>query len=257
MSAARMKSRETVLGVTDNTEPRVGARRLMSLFGEVKVKRIGYRCRELTTLQPLDGELNLPVELYSHGVRRRVALEVAKNGFNDTVEAIKQTTEAQVPKRQVEELSYRAADDFEAFYQDRQLQAHNSSGETGEILVLSVDGKGVVMRQQDLREGTRKRAQKSAQQKKKRLSPGQKRNAKRMATVATVYSIGPFKRTPADIVSSEAESEDEGTAIKPPRPENKRVWASVLKEPEQVIAAAFALCDSARPTTTEILGSPR
>ena len=88
-----------------------------------------------------------------------MALEVAKNGFNDTVEAIKQTTGAQVPKRQVEELSYRAADDFEAFYQDRQLQAHNSSGETGEILVLSVDGKGVVMRQQDLREETRKRAQ--------------------------------------------------------------------------------------------------
>lgn len=222
------------------THRRVGQRSLMSLFGSVKVKRIGYRSRELTTLHPLDAELNLPVELYSHGVRQRVALEVAKNGFNDTVEAIKQTTGAQVPKRQVEELSHRAATDFEAFYQDRQLQRDKSSGETGEILVLSVDGKGVVMRQQDLRSATRKRAQQSEQQRKKRLSPGQKRNAKRMATVATVYSIEPFKRTPTDIVFSSAESADEGRAIKPPRPENKRVWASVLKEPEQVIAEAFA-----------------
>ena len=80
------------------------------------------------------------------------------------------------------------------------------------------------MRQKDLREATRKRAEKSAKQLKKRLSPGQKRNAKRMATVATVYSIDPFERTASEIVRSSQEQSDDPVPIKPPRPQFKRVW---------------------------------
>jgi hypothetical protein len=45
---------------------------------------------------------------------------------------------------------------FESFDQQRQFGSGNSSADTGEILVLSVDGKGVVMRQQDLRGATQR-----------------------------------------------------------------------------------------------------
>ncbi|MHC5771714.1 MAG: hypothetical protein ACYTXI_40445 [Nostoc sp.] len=44
------------------------------------------------------------------------ASEVALNGFNSTVEIIKKTTVAQVPKRQVEELAQKSASDFDQFY---------------------------------------------------------------------------------------------------------------------------------------------
>jgi hypothetical protein len=45
-------------------------------------------------LIPLDGELNLPVEQYSHGLRQRVAVEVARSGFRETVAIIEKTTAA-------------------------------------------------------------------------------------------------------------------------------------------------------------------
>ena len=75
------------------------------------------------SLHPLDGQLNLPVEKYSHEVRRRVALEAAKGAFEAGVETLATYTGAHVPKRQFEELVVRAAQDFDAFYQARHAQA--------------------------------------------------------------------------------------------------------------------------------------
>lgn len=118
---------------------------------------MGYGGRKITSLSPLDAELNLPTEQYSHGVRQRVATEVALNGFNSTVEIIKKTTAAQVPKRQVEELAQTSAKDFNEFYEYLQAQSKQLE-QTGEIIVISADGKGVVMRREDLRPSTQKRA---------------------------------------------------------------------------------------------------
>lgn len=219
---------------------RLGSRSLMSMFGEVNVSLIRYGGRGATSLAPLDAELNLPVELYSHGVRKRVAEEVAKNSYDDAVDSVSLTTGASLPKRQVEELAMRASTDFEAFYRRREVV----SEEEGDLVVLSVDGKGVVMRTEDLREQTRKRAQSQAHKLSKRLSRGEKRNAKRMATVATVYGIRRFVRQPQDIM---AELRPAGQMVKRPRPENKRVWASVQRPPEVVISEAFTEADRRDP----------
>ena len=234
-------------------------RKLTTIFGTVIVNRIGYGGRKITSLNPLDGELNLPVEQYSHGVRQRVAVEVARSGFGETVEIISQTTAAKVGKRQVEELADKSACDFEEFYHQRlrsplqgacrTLRACPSGlsplrgasaqsfelKDTGEIIVISVDGKGVIMRTEDLRADTQKRALTSRKKLNKRITKGEKRNSKRMATVASVYTINPFIRTPEQIVSTE-ESDQK---IKRPKPIGKRVWASLVQEPEQVISAAF------------------
>jgi len=71
-----------------------------------------------------------------------------------------------------------------------------------------------------------------------RLSRGEKRNSKRMATVAAVYTIAPHVRRPEEIVSVMA-PQNQREKPNRPRPENKRVWASVQKEPEQVIKEAI------------------
>lgn len=209
------------------------SRKLTTIFGTVTVRRIGYGGRKLTSLNPLDAELNLPIEQYSHGVRQRVASEVALNGFNSTVEIIKKTTAAQVPKRQVEELARKSAADFDQFYEYQQAQSKQLE-QTGKILVLSADGKGVVMRKEDLRPNTQKRALASQKKLEKRLTTGEKRNSKRMATVAAVYTIKPFIRTPQQILNSK-----ESDNPKRPRPEGKRVWGSLVKEPQTVIKEAF------------------
>ena len=49
------------------------SRKLTTIFGTVIVNRMGYGGRKTTTLKPLDAELNLPTEQYSHGLRERVA----------------------------------------------------------------------------------------------------------------------------------------------------------------------------------------
>jgi hypothetical protein len=140
----------------------------------------------------------------------------------------------------VEELVGRAAIDFDAFYQLRRGVAAG-----GPILAVSVDGKGIVMRPEDLREQTRKAAEAQIQKMDKRLSKGEKKNAKRMATVAAVYTIDPFVRTPEQVV---AETGSRLARAKRPRPEQKRVWASVEKPPEQIIAQVFAEARQRDPT---------
>ena len=61
--------------------------------------------------------------------------------------------------------------------------------------------KDTVLHERDLREKTRKAAEKRRQKMGKRLSQGEKKNAKRMATVAAVYTTDLFERSPEDLVS--------------------------------------------------------
>jgi hypothetical protein len=230
----------------DRSRVRLQERKLETVFGTVSVERAGYGREGAKSLHPLDGELNLPAERYSLELRRRVAEEAAKGSFEQTLKSIEKTTGGHVPKRQIEEMASRAAQDFDAFYQTRQA---GPVEETGPLLVLSVDGKGVVMRTEDLREKTRQAASERKHKMGARLSKGEKRNAKRMATVAAVYTIEPFVRTPEDLMGEE-DSPRAGPS--PPRPEQKRIWAKLEKRPEEVIEEAFEealLRDSAQEKT--------
>jgi hypothetical protein len=220
---------------TERPRARLQTRKIETVFGTVANIRVGYGQHGVESLHPLDSELNLPVERYSLELRHRVAEEAAKNSFDETLKTIGKTTGAHVPKRQIEELAKRAAQDFDAFYKMRQCNPADNQA-TGPVLVITADGKGVVLHEKDLKEQTRKAAAKRKKKMGKRLSKGEKKNAKRMATVAAVYTTDTFVRTAEDLVA------DEGCAIdkaKRPRPEQKRVWASIEKAPEQVIAEAF------------------
>jgi hypothetical protein len=228
---------EPVCGADGVERPRVRPqeRKLETVLGTVSVKRAGYGQEGFESLHPLDAELNLPEERYSLELRRRVAEEAAKNSFDETLESIDKNTGGHVPKRQLEELVIRAAQDFDDFYQTRHETAATDK-DASCILVTSVDGKGVAMRTKDLREQTRKAAEARAHKMDKRLSKGEKKNAKRMATVATVYTVAAFVRSPEDVI---AEADCTLSRKPRPRPEQKRVWASLEKEPDQVIAQAL------------------
>lgn len=210
-------------------------RKLETIFGVVTVSRTGYGAEGKPSLHPLDGDLNLPVEKYSHEVRRRAAIEAAKNSFEEGVRTLKTYTGAHVPKRQFEELADLAAQDFEAFYEQRQAYSR-AAPNTGNVLVLTVDGKGVVMLPEDLRDATRRAAAKREKSFTARLAPGRRLHAKRMASVAAVYSIEPFVRTPEDILGNVGNEPEQAVR---PRPEHKRVWASLEHTPEEVITAMF------------------
>ena len=129
-------------------------------------------------------------------------------------------TGVSVPKRSLEQILPDAAQDFDAFYRQRSPEPA-----TGSILVAAVDCKGIPM------------VKLAGTQPTSRLAKGQKTNKKRMATVAAVFTRAPWVRTPQQVVESlfsiARRTSHDGPP--PPRPENKRVWASLLKGKTAVI----------------------
>ena len=125
-------------------------RSLETVFGTVSVERLAYRAPGVGNLHPADAALNLPVERHSHGLRKLAALEGNRGSFDDAVDAIERQTGQRLGKRQVEELAGLAAVDFEDFYEARRPPR----GKSDDLLVLSADGKGIVMRPDALRTRT-------------------------------------------------------------------------------------------------------
>jgi hypothetical protein len=236
-----------VVGADDveRTHRRLHERTLTTIFGPITPTRLGYGQRGTDSLHPLDADLNLPLEQYSHGLRRFVAEQVANVSFDKTVEQVEQNTGASVPKRQVEELTVRAAQDFDAFNNERKAVSAREARQTGPINVVTSDATGVVTRQEDLREATRKQVEKrAAEQDGGLFSLGlpkppevMREGRKRMATVAATYTIAPFVRTPEDVIGEL--NHVRLASAKRPRPEHKRVWASLEKGPEAVLPDAF------------------
>jgi hypothetical protein len=182
-------------------------------------------------------QLDRVLESYSHTLRRQTACATAKESFDEAVISIRHQTGVTVPKRQIEQLERRASCDFDLFYEQRRTAYARQVKATSGILVITVDGKGVPMRKSDLRPVTLKAAQERKPRLNHRRSKGEKAHTKRMSAVAAVYTIAPFVRTPQQIVSELGPVHQ--TLPQRPRPEDKRVWASVKHPPETIIDQAF------------------
>jgi len=148
-------------GVERRAVERDHQRPLASVFGEVTVNRLAYRQRGEQNLYVADGALNVPEERASHGVRRLAAIEAAAGSFEHATGQVRERTGLALGKRQVEELAVRAAVDFEQFYAERVSATDEQHGEQ-DVLVLSADGKGIVMRAEALRQATARAAQRAS-----------------------------------------------------------------------------------------------
>jgi hypothetical protein len=202
------------------THRRLRSRSLKTIFGPVEIHRMGYSRDGAPSIYPLDQTLALPARSFSYELQRRLVKAAVQNPFHESVEAIADLTGVSVPKRSLEEILQDAALDFDAFYRERAPEPAS-----GSILVAAVDGKGIPM------------VKPGGAQPAVRLTKGQKANRKRMATVATVFTRAPWVRTPEQVVESlfriQRQTPIDGQT--PPRPENKRVWASLLKGKTAVI----------------------
>ena len=118
LRALREQRLERVADSSGVSRPHAEAseRGLMTIFGSIRVPRLAYRAKGQRNLHPADAVLNLPQELHSHGIRRRVADLASKNSFGETVDQVAKSTNGHVAKRQAEALVVRAAKDFDAFY---------------------------------------------------------------------------------------------------------------------------------------------
>ena len=160
-----------------------------------------------------------------------MAIEASRGSFEQAQEAVERTTGQRVGKRQVEQLAQRAAVDFQEFYEVSPRQRTV----VGDVVVLSADAKGIVMRPDALRRATA--AANASAKLVTRLSKGEKRNRKRMAEVASVYEVTPVPRTPLDIMAGDEGHDDDSPA--PPKAKNKWLTASVSDDAATVLAQLF------------------
>ena len=206
---------------------RLHTRVLKTIFGPIQIQRMGY-CRAGTaSIHPLDETLQLPARSFSYELQKRMVKAAVQGTFRETGERIAEITGAPVPVRSIEEVLQQAAEDFDAFYVER--TPPTSTG-TGSILVAAVDGKGIPMIKPE------------GGQRAVRLTKGQKANRKKMATVAAVFIRAAWIRTPQQVVESLFRREPTTRAGEspPPRPEHKRVWASLIKGKAAVIGEVAA-----------------
>jgi hypothetical protein len=148
-----------------------------------------------------------------------------------------------VGKRQAEQLVRAAAVDIAAFYAVRTPAPAASTT----LLVLSIDGKGIVMRPGHLREATRKAAERATRTFRTRLSAGEETCRKRMATLAVVHDADPAPRRPHDIIAPPQGRTTRRTPRKGPKARAKWLTASVQHDADHVIAAAFDQAEARDP----------
>jgi hypothetical protein len=244
LRAARETRRSQVTGADGVTRSRAETghqRGLATVFGPVRVTRMAYRAPGTANLHPADAVLSLPAELHSHGLRRLTAIEAARGSYGELVAAARASTGAVLGKRQAEQLAVRAAADFDGFYQSRPPLP----GAPGDVLVVSLDGKGIVMRPESLRQRTAAAAARASPRLHGRRSKGEPHGRKRMAQVGAVYNLAPVPRSPADIMTGT------GTGSPPPRPApaatSKWLTASITRQAAAVIGQVFDEADRRDP----------
>ena len=211
------------------------ARQVATTVGEITAGRMAYRAPGVGNLHPLDEVLSLPADLYSDGLTELCARE-ARRSFASTTQSVERATGVRIGTRQVIGLVRRAARDAGAFYSGRD---QDTVPAPQDVLVITADGKGVVVRPDALREGTAKAAKKSG------TSSG---NRKRMAEVACVYDLTPVPRTVDDIITPTGTDPADHEAVPSPTAVNKWLTASIIENIPTVIAIALDEAERRDPT---------
>ena len=130
------------------------ARRYLSIFGEMSISRYVYAVREGQKLEylPLDARLGLPAGDNSYVLEEWQQRLCVKDAFGQSVEDLKAILGQGVSVRTAEGMNRSMAEHAESY---RVSQPLPPAEEEAELLVVTADGKGVVMRRpliEELRE---------------------------------------------------------------------------------------------------------
>jgi hypothetical protein len=209
--------------------PEPHTRRYVSIFGAFSLTRAVYGSREGQALDfvPLDARLQLPQSVFSHVLQDWDQALAVEQPFCQVSQTIARMLKLKQSVDSLEGMNRQQAQEVAAF---RDEQGSPPAAEEGQLVVVSADCKGVVIRGQGTKTvcgGER---------------PGGRRaNQKRMAAVASVYTIDRYRRTPDDVVAALFRDPDYEPGQRP-EPCHKRVWASLPQDgpaPRSSIALVF------------------
>lgn len=207
-----------------------------SIFGVLEVERFVYARREKQKAKyiPVDQSLALPQDEHSYVLQDWLERFCVQDAFTSSVNSLAELLPCSVSTRSAERINREMSQEVESFRVQTQVSAEKL--EPDEIVVVSADGKGVMMRRpieervsEDLLRPWRKhyRQQQLARDRDrtdKRLGKGQKPGQKQMAYVGAVYQIARWRRTPDDLIDEIVRQQH---AEQRPRPKHKRVWAEM------------------------------
>jgi hypothetical protein len=246
-SVVRARRNGTAVAGTDQVMRRrveSGHHRLLTtIFGTVTVSRCAWRAPGAPNLYPADAQLSLPVGRHSHGLARAAVTEAVRGSFDQAKTGIEARCGPVIGKRQLEQLVGSAAVDIDAFYA-QQIPLPRTADD---LLVISVDGKGVVMRPEALRPATKKAAARHKSTFRTRLASGEKPCRKRMATLGVVYDAAPAPRRPHDVIAVPGGRHSNRLVRPGPKASGKWLYGSVIADPGQVIAKVFDHAEARDP----------
>ena len=209
------------------THRRLQRRTLKTVFGEIDIDRMAYRCQGKSSIHPLDESLQLPQRSFSYELQKRLINAAIQGPFREATARILESSGLTIHNHSLEQLLIEAAVDFAGFYGQR---AADPVSEAASLLVIAVDCKGIPMvKPEPIRPPL-------GLARPLKLKAGKQRaGKKKMATVAAVFAKVPFLRTPQMIIDNLFATGANTNKQPSPKPEHKRVWASLTKGKTAVI----------------------
>lgn len=205
-------------GRTVKRLPHVGHKNYQSVFGEIILGRTVYGTRvgQKIDYVPLDARLELPEGKHSYLLQQweqQLAGEMTYEQSQKTIQMILE----QKPSTHTLQRGTKTFGTSVIGFQDAKPQAAQAKQE--QIVVSTVDGKGVPMREGD----------------------------KKMALVGCSYTINPYLRTPESVLEALFKEDDFSVPenqVQRPKPEYKRVHTSLLRnEQDEMTPSMDAMYD--------------
>jgi len=217
------------------------SRPVVTTLGAVVVRRIAYRSGVVgvPSLFPRDAVLNLPPCGYSWQLQRLAEMFSRSGSYEQAREFVLTVTGVSIGKRQLEQITGRAAADAERFCQDRPREQLAGEGGGGlPPLAISADGKGVAMRP-EARRGTARAPGRRARNFEHRRGTGEKTGHKRMAETGAVFDVlAPQHpaRTPEQVMRPDLDSRARPAA---PRAANRWYTTDIAAGRDVTIGKVF------------------
>ena len=193
--------------------PEQHSRPYRSIFGTLSIQRYVYGTREGQRIAcvPLDARLGMPEGEFSYVLEDWLQRFAVKGSFAEAAQSLEELLGLKPSVRSIEDMNRTMADVAANFIDQRPTPPVT---EEGELVVLTADGKGVVMRRPAV-QGPRQSPTPDAKA---------KTGKKQMACVGAFYTIDRFIRTAEQVID---ELQRKQRAKDRPRPCHKHVWAEM------------------------------
>ena len=101
------------------THRRLQRRTLKTVFGEIGIDRMAYRCQGKPSIHPLDESLQLPERSFSYELQKRLIKAAIQGPFREATARILESSGLTIHNHSLEPLLIEAAVDFDDFYRQR------------------------------------------------------------------------------------------------------------------------------------------